>query len=260
MTEAGGRRRLAIAASLALHAGVLALLWQLPPPAPHLLQTTSMQLTLQAPSASRLATDTFATALPASSFSSPPVKDDSVAAAVAAATGDGVATPADSRPSPAMAIVDSLARGTNTSDTDPQAPGPESGTEDARADAAAVDAGTMADSAGTSSSAGSTPAQPSYTSGQVMASVGQAFSAHFYYPALARRKGWEGKVTLAVRVESDGRLTGIHVVGSSGYRVLDHAAMDSLLRAHAVPLPGGALVDGLDMVLPVQYRLFDARV
>jgi protein TonB len=93
-----------------------------------------------------------------------------------------------------------------------------------------------------------------------MASVEQAFSAHFYYPALARRKGWEGEVMLALRVESDGRLTGIHVVGSSGYRVLDHAAMDSMLRARAVPLPGGALVDGLDMVLPVQYRLFDARV
>jgi protein TonB len=259
MTEAGGRRRLAIATSLALHAGELALLWQLPPPAPRLLQTTSMQLTLQAPSASTLATDTFATALPASSFPSPSRKKGFVAA-VAARTGDGATRSADPRLPPAIAQADSLSGGAQHFDTDPETSSPEPGADNTQADAATAGTGTMVDSVGTSSPTESPPAAASYTSGQVMASVEQAFSAHFYYPALARRKGWEGEVTLALRVESDGRLTGIHVIGSSGYRVLDHAAMDSLLRAHAVPLPGGALVDGLDMVLPVQYRLFDARV
>lgn len=99
-----------------------------------------------------------------------------------------------------------------------------------------------------------------YTSGQVLASLAEAFAAHFHYPPLARRKGWEGAVTLALRVEIDGRLTGIHVIGSSGYRVLDNAAVASLLRARALPLPGGTLGASLDMVLPVHYRLLDARV
>ncbi len=123
----------------------------------------------------------------------------------------------------------------------------------------------MTDPAHSKADASSAPTAPTpsgaVTSNQVMASLEEAFTTHFYYPMLARRKGWEGDVMLALRVEIDGRLTDIHVVSSSGHPVLDNAAVDSLVRAHSLPLPGGALGgNSLDMVLPVSYRLLDTRV
>jgi protein TonB len=255
MTVAGGRHRLAIAASLALHAGVLVLLWQSSPPAVRpLLPMTALQLTLQAPPAAAPAMTAATTSTLTAPSPLPQGRGLSFSAAITDRSEDGTAEPAASQPSPAAAYS------AVTTDA-PATPAQESDMASDRSAATEADTtAAMADSSATSALTGPTPATPSYTSGQVMASVEQAFSAHFYYPTLARRKGWEGEVTLAVRVENDGRLTGIHVVSSSGYLVLDHAAMDSLLRARAVPLPGGTLVDGLDMVLPVQYRLFDARV
>jgi TonB family protein len=119
----------------------------------------------------------------------------------------------------------------------------ESGIESGRADGGASGS---ADPAGDRESTG------------VLTRLRSVIRAHFYYPELARRQGWEGRVTLGVRVEADGRLTGIRVIESSGYPVLDAAALDCLRRA-------GRLVDGvpalkaaLDVTLPVQYLLVDS--
>ncbi|MGE0371196.1 MAG: energy transducer TonB [Gammaproteobacteria bacterium] len=236
MTGRGGMRGFAIAASLALHAGVFALAWQ--PPSP--LRTAPpalLQVTLLAP------------------------------APVAAA--------AEAAPSVPLVEAGDIATGSVSAATNParDAGPPPDGLPEAPAVATETPEGRMADastaheSSGTAASESDANAAPEalpsparYTSGQVMASLKEAFSAHFYYPMLARRKGWEGEVTLALRVETDGRLTGIHVVGSSGHRVLDNAAVDSLSRARALRFPGGALGGSVDMLLPVHYRLLDVRV
>jgi protein TonB len=85
-----------------------------------------------------------------------------------------------------------------------------------------------------------------------------AVHTHFYYPALARRKGWEGQVTVGVRVRADGRLTDIRVIRSSGYRILDSAAVDCLRRASRLPGINHSVAAGLDVVLPVRYVLIDS--
>lgn len=237
MTDGGGSRHLAVAASLALHAGAFALAWQVPPPPQQpLLQTAPMQVTLLAPMSPR-ATDAAASVAHPSARPAPlPETGDSVSDPAPALT-DAAAGETRSLPDP---IGESSARETRADDHPPAA----AATAPASA-AAAMDTGA---------------ATAPYSGEQVLASLERAFSAHFHYPMLARRQGWEGDVTLALRVEIDGRLTGIHVIGSSGHRVLDDAAVDCLVRARAVTLPGGALGGSLDMVLPVQYRLLDARV
>jgi len=79
------------------------------------------------------------------------------------------------------------------------------------------------------------------------------------YPRIAIRNAWEGRVSLGVRVMSDGQLTDIHVVNSSGYRILDNAALDSITRVANLP-EARIWLDGrsIDVVLPVIYKLTDS--
>ena len=86
-------------------------------------------------------------------------------------------------------------------------------------------------------------------------SILRLVSSRFHYPVLARRKGMQGIVRLQVRIESDGRISGLQVQRTSGYAVLDQAALRSL-RLASVPdaaqwLNGRAI----DIIIPVEYRL-----
>ena len=82
---------------------------------------------------------------------------------------------------------------------------------------------------------------------------------HFHYPRLARRHGWEGRVTLSLRVEGNGQLSNLRIVRTSGYQVLDRSALESVRRIKSLPEASGWLHgDGLNLQIPVQYRLVDS--
>ncbi len=91
---------------------------------------------------------------------------------------------------------------------------------------------------------------------RVQAALRKALLTRFDYPLLARRRGWEGEVRLGLRVEADGELGSIRVVETSGYRVLDRAAVRDLEEVDTLPTLKRWL-DGMqmDVVLPVEYRL-----
>ena len=91
----------------------------------------------------------------------------------------------------------------------------------------------------------------------VQSDIRAALQAHFSYPALARRHGWEGEVVLKLALDANGRLFDVRVAQSSGHRILDRAAMDALkaLAAEA-PLANGQNGQPLDNLhIPVIYRL-----
>lgn len=75
------------------------------------------------------------------------------------------------------------------------------------------------------------------------------------YPWLARLRGWEGQAVVRVRVSQGGRPISIHIVGSSGYPVLDSAAVDAIRhwRFHPLRERGRAVASGVD--IPVTFRL-----
>ena len=87
-----------------------------------------------------------------------------------------------------------------------------------------------------------------------------ALAPYFTYPLLARRNGWQGQVQVGLRVEADGRLSHVRIAHSSGYGLLDSAALATLNRIQALPKAAGWL-DGqhFDMVLPIEYRLIDGQ-
>ena len=92
----------------------------------------------------------------------------------------------------------------------------------------------------------------------LLGKVSTELARYFQYPAIARERGWEGKVVLGFSLQADGHLNGIHIARSSGYHVLDESARDALGKVSAIAdarqwLQGHTI----DMQLPVIYRLLD---
>jgi protein TonB len=77
------------------------------------------------------------------------------------------------------------------------------------------------------------------------------------YPAIARRKGWQGVVRLELHIEPDGRISGLHIDQTSGYAVLDEAALQSLQLASIPDAAQWLHGEAADIVVPVEYRLID---
>ena len=89
--------------------------------------------------------------------------------------------------------------------------------------------------------------------------IQQALLPHFSYPAIARRRGWEGTVRISLRVENDGRLTHLQVIESCNFTTLDRAALHSLRQVSDIPEAKQWLAGHyMDMVLPIQYLLLDS--
>jgi protein TonB len=80
----------------------------------------------------------------------------------------------------------------------------------------------------------------------------QALAENFRYPLLARRRGWQGEVLLAFRIEADGSILDARIARSSGYGVLDNAALSALGKVKRLHRDTPR---SLTIQLPVIYRL-----
>ena len=76
------------------------------------------------------------------------------------------------------------------------------------------------------------------------------------YPAMARARGWEGTVELAVVVPAGGLPPLVRLVRSSGHAVLDEQAQAMLQQAVRVaPLPDSLRNRELNVALPIRFSL-----
>ncbi|MEP6933243.1 MAG: TonB family protein, partial [Nitrospirota bacterium] len=75
------------------------------------------------------------------------------------------------------------------------------------------------------------------------------------YPSLAKANHWQGRVVVQIRVDGDGRIANPEIEESSGYPVLDQAALDALQAAS--PLTLSYRLDGppIVMLIPLNYQL-----
>jgi protein TonB len=75
------------------------------------------------------------------------------------------------------------------------------------------------------------------------------------YPAQAVRQGWQGTVLLRVRVLQSGTVESVEVVRSSGKKLLDDAAIQTVQRWVFAPSTRGTTpVDGFATV-PIEFKL-----
>ena len=96
------------------------------------------------------------------------------------------------------------------------------------------------------------PARPSDYPNQLLARLSQYKS----YPPALRKKRQQGTVVLAFSIDRSGTVLASHVQKSSGYPLLDQAALDLLIKASPLPArPDSTAPDHLHLVLPVEFSL-----
>lgn len=71
------------------------------------------------------------------------------------------------------------------------------------------------------------------------------------YPAIARKKGWSGRVKLSFRIIEDGTVEAITVVASSGFPILDRQAVATVNKVAPFPRPP----ERADITIPITYAL-----
>jgi protein TonB len=103
--------------------------------------------------------------------------------------------------------------------------------------------------------AGSPLPSPRESEDHLRRSVLDLFSRRLDYPAIARRKGWQGTVTLRLLIEPDGRISRLQVDRTSGYAALDQAAVESLQLASVPQAKHWLHGRALELLVPVEYRL-----
>jgi len=92
---------------------------------------------------------------------------------------------------------------------------------------------------------------------QVISIIYNQLNQHFSYPRLAQKRNWQGKVLLSLRVSAKGKIDKVQLKNSSGYPVLDDAAIRSLLKVKTLPKISSWLSGDIYLNLPVIYRLIE---
>jgi protein TonB len=75
------------------------------------------------------------------------------------------------------------------------------------------------------------------------------------YPRKARRRGYQGIVTLAVLVDVDGHAKKLKVARGSGYRLLDRAAVRSVRNWEFEPGSKNGHCIEMWVEVPIRFRL-----
>lgn len=91
---------------------------------------------------------------------------------------------------------------------------------------------------------------------QVSEALQRQLAAAFDYPWLARKRGWQGLVTLSLHVAENGELSQWKVVRTSGYSLLDRSALQAAQRIGRLP-QAEKLLNGrsFNLSIPVSYQL-----
>ena len=98
---------------------------------------------------------------------------------------------------------------------------------------------------------------PAKSKARVASIIYKELNQYFTYPRLAIKKNWQGKVTLSLRVTSAGKIKNIKLNNSSGYDILDQAAINSLSKVDYLPEISSWLPFDIDLEFPVVYKLIE---
>ena len=78
---------------------------------------------------------------------------------------------------------------------------------------------------------------------------------YFYYPRLAQKRNWQGKVVVTLHITPSGQIKDIMLARSSGYTVLDQAALSAVRKIRTFPDMAAWSGQDMQLELPVLYKL-----
>jgi len=77
-----------------------------------------------------------------------------------------------------------------------------------------------------------------------------------YYPRIARRRGMEGRPIIAFTLDKQGRLTKVDLAETSGYQLLDRAALEAVRQGAPYPeIPAPLKMNSFQFKLPISFVL-----
>lgn len=100
-----------------------------------------------------------------------------------------------------------------------------------------------------------TAKQQSKSKAHVVSILIEEFNQYFSYPKFAKRRNWQGKVLLSLRITSTGKIKNIKIDDSSGYNILDQAAINSMRKIGKLPQTASWLENDIELEIPVVYQL-----
>ena len=74
------------------------------------------------------------------------------------------------------------------------------------------------------------------------------------YPPDAIRRGWSGEVLLRLTIDSTGQVVQVELIRSSGYQILDQAAVEAVRRWKGAPAKSDGRPIAVVRQLPVRFR------
>ncbi|WP_455217661.1 energy transducer TonB, partial [Kaarinaea lacus] len=90
----------------------------------------------------------------------------------------------------------------------------------------------------------------------LLGEIHSQLSKYMAYPYRARTRGWEGSVLIGFNIDRRGFLRNIHLSRTSGYSLLDNAALTAVRKVSSIPLnEWGNTFQPIALQLPVIYRL-----
>lgn len=109
--------------------------------------------------------------------------------------------------------------------------------------------------AGSSPAAAKAPAKVSSSPASAPVPLGGSSCPRPPYPDLARKRGQEGMVNVRCQVDSSGKVTAVSLAKSSGFKLLDEAALKTVGKWKFKPgsRDGGSVAG--TVVVPVQFKL-----
>jgi protein TonB len=114
-----------------------------------------------------------------------------------------------------------------------------------------------------SSSASNTPAPPAPPAPAPDTFTEANFKANYAhnpkpdYPAIAKSRGWQGKVFLRVQVSVDGSAENVVVDRSSGHDMLDESAIEAVKKWRFIPAKRGETPVASSVIVPIIFTLRD---
>ncbi len=75
------------------------------------------------------------------------------------------------------------------------------------------------------------------------------------YPAIAKSRGWQGKVLLRVKVSAQGLSDAVTVEKSSGREILDDSAVEAVKKWRFIPAKRGDTPVASSVIVPIDFKL-----
>jgi periplasmic protein TonB len=104
-------------------------------------------------------------------------------------------------------------------------------------------------------SAQSSAGDESGYAGTNMAAISGLIHGKIYYPRIARRNNWQGCAVVHFVVDTDGTTTDVALRQSSGHKILDESAVETIRELSGLPKPPVPV----PLTVPVYFRLTAAK-